>query len=63
MPVGRELRQLIGQGASMDAMRAAAQRDGMITLRETALGRLTAGETTLEEVVRTTALEHAVGEE
>jgi type IV pilus assembly protein PilB len=52
-----ELRQFIGQGTALDALRAAARREGMTTLREAALARLIAGDTTLDEVVRTTSLE------
>ena len=60
MRLAPELRQLVSQGAPLDALRAAARRDGMTTLREAALARLIAGDTTLDEVVRTTSLEHAL---
>jgi type IV pilus assembly protein PilB len=57
LPISSTLRPAILSGASVDELRSMARRAGMQTLRETALARLVAGDTTLEEVVRTTTLD------
>ena len=55
--VNDEVRDLISQGVSVDEMRNACRRMGMVTLRESGLNALFAGQTTIEEVVRETVLE------
>ncbi len=57
LSIGPMLRSAILSAASIDDIRAIARREGMVTLREAAVARLVAGDTTLEEVVRTTTLE------
>jgi len=57
MRVTPDLVRLLLQGASPPDLLAQARRDGLRTLRESALDRVRAGETTLEEVAR------VVGEE
>jgi len=57
MPLTADLRQLVAQGGTADAFRDAARKSGVRSLREAALDRLFAGETTLEEVGRMTSLE------
>ena len=52
MPMTPELLDLIRTGGDADALRRLARRGGMTTLREAAAGRLAAGETTVEEVLR-----------
>ncbi len=55
--VDDEIRDLISQGASTDALRSACRKIGMYTLRESGLNALFAGQTSIEEVVRETVLE------
>lgn len=50
-----EARTLIGSRASASELTAQAVRDGMVPLRDAALRRVRAGETTLEEAARITA--------
>jgi type IV pilus assembly protein PilB len=54
MEVSEELRELILVGASGPELRRKAIDDGMITLRQSGLRKVTAGMTTIEEVVRET---------
>ncbi|MBM4185113.1 MAG: type II/IV secretion system protein [Gemmatimonadetes bacterium] len=56
-----ELQHLIESGAPASELRKQAARDGMVTLRESALERIRAGETTLQEVER--VIGHAEEEE
>lgn len=55
MPVDETVRTLIRQQAGASDMQRAAQRAGMRTLRESALQKLFAGETTVAEVLRVTS--------
>jgi type IV pilus assembly protein PilB len=57
MLMNDEIRDLINAGASAADLRAAASRNGMITLREAGLAKIHAGLTTIDEVVRETVLE------
>jgi type IV pilus assembly protein PilB len=57
MPLTREIRDAVVRGAVLSDVREAARRAGMRPLREAALARLLAGETSLAEVVRVTALD------
>ena len=52
MEVNATLRDLVTAGAGAGAIEAAAVRDGMATLGMSALAKIEAGETTLEEVLR-----------
>jgi type IV pilus assembly protein PilB len=52
-----EVRQTIMQGATADLIKSVAQKQGMSTLRESALAKAIAGETSLEEVFRVTTEE------
>ncbi len=54
MELNHALRELILEGASARALRAAAVTDGMVTLRESGLRQIAAGATTVEEVRRET---------
>jgi type IV pilus assembly protein PilB len=56
MPVSRAIRRLITEHATTEAIRRQALDDGMITLREDGLAKVKAGITTLDEVLRETAL-------
>jgi type II secretory ATPase GspE/PulE/Tfp pilus assembly ATPase PilB-like protein len=47
-----EVRRLILEGASADALRDAAQRAGMRTLRQNAVLKVLQGVTTVEETLR-----------
>jgi len=55
MPATPTIRGLIGQGATPDELRCGARKEGMVTLRESALLKVMAGVTTVEEVLRVTA--------
>jgi type IV pilus assembly protein PilB len=55
--INDELRDIISQGVSTDALRDACRKQGMIALRESGLKALFNGVTTIEEVVRETVLE------
>lgn len=57
LAIGPAVRPAILTAAPVEEIRAIARREGMVTLREAALARLAAGDTTLEEVVRTTTLQ------
>lgn len=50
-----EILELIMRGATAEAIKAAAHRQGMTTLRECALGKALGGDTSLEEVFRVTS--------
>lgn len=54
MLVDESLRALIHQGADEMKIRALAQKNGMISLRDDGFKRVLAGETSLEEVLRVT---------
>jgi type IV pilus assembly protein PilB len=54
MEIGEELRELILVGASALELRRKAIEEGMITLRGSGIRKITAGVTTIEEVVRET---------
>ncbi|MGH2604703.1 MAG: type II secretion system protein GspE, partial [Dehalococcoidia bacterium] len=56
MPVSRPLRRLITEHANSDDIRRQALADGMITLREDGLDKVRAGVTTVDEVLRETAM-------
>src|SRR3989442_155822 len=55
MPITREIKDLVLQGAPPAEICKVARDQGMTTLRESALGKLMAGVTTLEEVLRVTS--------
>jgi type IV pilus assembly protein PilB len=57
MQMNDEIRALINHGASAADLREAASRNGMITLREAGLQKVYEGLTTIEEVVRETAVD------
>jgi general secretion pathway protein E len=54
LPITEVIRDLIDRGASADAIREAACREGMVTLRENAVAKMLEGETTYQEVLRVT---------
>ncbi len=54
MVVDKELRQLIHEGKSVDALRTAAQKSGMKSLWEDGLEKVIQGRTTIEELKRVT---------
>ena len=56
MPISRPLRRLITEHATSEDLRRQALEDGMITLRQDGLAKVRAGITTLDEVLRETAL-------
>lgn len=55
--VNEEIRDIVLRNGSIAEMREAAQRNGMITLREAGLDKIFEGTTTIEEVVRETVLD------
>ena len=57
MIINDELREMIMSNASIDEMRSAAERYGMVTLREAGMNFAFEGTTTLDEVVRETITE------
>ena len=57
MILTNELRELIMQNASTDDLRTAAQKSGMITLRDAGMKACFEGTTTAEEVIRETIME------
>ena len=57
LEVNDDVRDMISAGVSVDEMREACIKMGMVTLRESGLRALYAGLTTIEEVVRETVLE------
>ncbi len=52
-----DLRDLISEGASTDALRQACRQQGMVTLRDSGMRAIYKGITTIDEVVRETVLE------
>ena len=54
MPVTDELRELILAGGTATELKQQAIADGMVTLRQSGIAKIRAGETTLEEVMRVT---------
>jgi general secretion pathway protein E len=54
LPVTDSIRRHIAQECSNEAVLDAARKDGMITLRENAVKKLTEGKTTYQEVLRVT---------
>ena len=56
MKFGREIREAILRGDSTSEIRRLAIESGVSTMRQSALNKLESGITTIEEVVRTTAL-------
>jgi type IV pilus assembly protein PilB len=52
-----DLRDLISENASTDALRNACRRAGMQTLRESGLHAIYKGITTIDEVVRETVVD------
>ncbi len=57
MILNNELRELIMQNASTDDLRNAAQKSGMVTLRDAGMAACFEGTTTAEEVIRETIME------
>ena len=57
MLITDELRELVNSGASVGDLRDSAARSGMLTLREAGMQKIHGGRTTIEEVVRETALD------
>jgi type IV pilus assembly protein PilB len=57
MVINDEIRALVNQGVSAADLREAAARAGMLTLREAGMQKIHGGFTTIEEVVRETALD------
>ena len=57
MLITDEIREMINQGVSVGDLRDAAARAGMLTLREAGMQKIHQGLTTVEEVVRETALD------
>jgi type IV pilus assembly protein PilB len=55
MPITREVKDLVLQSASPAEICKVARDQGMKTLRESALQKMLAGVTTLEEILRVTA--------
>lgn len=54
LSVTEAMRDLIDQEASADMIRQAACKEGMVTLRENAVGKMLEGQTTYQEVIRVT---------
>jgi general secretion pathway protein E len=54
LPVTEPIRELIDQEASAEAIRQAACKEGMMTLRENAVAKMIEGQTTYQEVIRVT---------
>jgi general secretion pathway protein E len=54
LPVTELIRELIDQEASAEVIRQAACKEGMVTLRENAVGKMLEGHTTYQEVLRVT---------
>ncbi|UCF18878.1 MAG: type IV-A pilus assembly ATPase PilB [Gemmatimonadota bacterium] len=55
MPITNRIRRIIMQGESADVMKSQAVKDGMLTLRDDGLIKVSKGITTLEEVLKETA--------
>ena len=54
LPYTESLKRLTTAETDLEAIRAQARRDGLVTLRENAVRKLLAGETTYQEVLRVT---------
>ena len=54
MTIDADLRQAVLDGASIEEVRTAAIANGMRTLRESAMEAVSAGRTTIEELLRET---------
>jgi type IV pilus assembly protein PilB len=54
MRVTDELRELVLAGGSASELKQQAIADGMVTLRQSGITKISAGETTVEEVMRVT---------
>ncbi|HLD84354.1 MAG TPA: type IV-A pilus assembly ATPase PilB, partial [Coxiellaceae bacterium] len=50
MPISKAIREIIFQGGNLVKMAEQAKKEGMITLRESGLQKVKAGETSLEEI-------------
>ena len=50
------MRDLITSGASLEDLREAARKSGMVPLMQAGIEKVQRGETTLEEVLRVTAV-------
>jgi general secretion pathway protein E/type IV pilus assembly protein PilB len=61
--VSPALQEMISQNKSAEVMRARALQEGMVPLRQDGWNRVTAGQTTIEEVVRVTAQDLDVADE
>jgi type IV pilus assembly protein PilB len=57
MPFSEELKELVLQGSSTAELKAQAVRGGMNTLRRAGLNKVKDGQTSLEEVLRVTAMD------
>jgi type IV pilus assembly protein PilB len=57
MIISDDIREMINHGASVGELRDAAARGGMLTLREAGMQKIHGGFTTIEEVVRETAVD------
>ncbi len=55
MSLGEEIRQLVLDRASVDEIAAAAERSGMLRMREDGLAKVRAGQTSIAEIERLTA--------
>lgn len=55
--VNEAVRELVMRRASVDEIRAQARADGMLSLREAAVQKMLAGETSLSEVLKVTAVD------
>jgi len=56
MDIGEDIQELILVGASAREIRRKAAEEGMLSLRQSGLAKIKAGNTTLEEVLRETVL-------
>lgn len=54
MPISERIRSLVAQQAASPDIVEAARREGMLTLREAAVGKVLDGVTTVAELVRVT---------
>jgi general secretion pathway protein E len=54
LTITEPIRELIDSGASAETLRQAACKEGMVTLRENAVGKMLEGQTTYQEVIRVT---------
>lgn len=54
MPVSSAIREMIVEGKPLDTIRNTAEKEGMLTLRDSAVEKLRAGLTTLDEVIQLT---------